>query len=67
VRPCSCTIHFAIAKIRRDMEATEKNILISVLEREPLAEAWVDIEGKNVEQILDIPADYKYRGVPVTV
>lgn len=49
------------------MEATEKNILISVLEREPHAEAWVHIEGKNVEQILDILADYKYRGVPVAV
>lgn len=58
---------FTIAQIRRDMEVTEKQILTNVLERKPLAEVWVDIERQTVERILNIPTDYKYRGIPVAI
>jgi hypothetical protein len=49
------------------MEVTEKRILTNVLERKPLAEVWVDLERQTVERILDIPTDYKYRGIPVAI
>lgn len=60
-------IIFTTAQIRSDKETTGKSILTSVVERKPLAEVWVDLKTQTVEQILDIPADYKYRGVPVAI
>lgn len=58
-------IIFTTAQIRSVKQATGKSILASVVERKPLAEVWVDLEAQTVEQILDIPTDYKYRGVSV--
>lgn len=43
------------------------SILTEILEREPLLEVWVDLEQHTVTQILDIPENYKYRGIPVAV
>ncbi|WP_313075360.1 hypothetical protein [Lacrimispora sp.] len=60
-------IIFTTAQMRDDKEAIGKSILTSVVERKPLAEVWVDLEAQTVEQILDIPTDYKYRGVPVAI
>jgi hypothetical protein len=60
-------IIFTIAQLRGDKESTGKSILTSAVECKPLAEVWVDLEAQAVEQILDIPTDYKYRGVPVAI
>jgi hypothetical protein len=60
-------IIFTTAQIRSDKEATGKSILTSAVERKSLAEVWVNLEAQTVEQILDIPTDYKYRGVPVAI
>jgi hypothetical protein len=48
-------------------DAAGKDILTNVSEREPLAEVWVDLKAQSVTQILEIPEDYKYRGIPVAV
>ncbi len=58
-------IIFTTADIRESTEASGKNILSNVLEREPLVEVWVDLNEQKVVQILPIPKDYIYQGVPV--
>ncbi len=53
--------------VQCDGNPAGKDILTSVREREPLAEVWVDLMEHRVTRILDIPVDYKYRGIPVPV
>ncbi len=53
--------------VRCEGNPAGKDILTSVREREPLAEVWVDLMEHRVTRILDIPVDYKYRGIPVPV
>jgi protein-S-isoprenylcysteine O-methyltransferase Ste14 len=48
-------------------EATGKAILSKVKEREPIIEALVDLKKQAVTQVSDIPAQYKYRGIPVAI
>ncbi len=60
-------IIFTKADIRRDAEVSGKEILSNVLEREPIVEVWVDLDENTVVQILEIPDDYKYQGIPVAV
>jgi hypothetical protein len=38
-----------------------------IREREPLAEVWVNAAEARVTRVLDIPNNYKYRGIPVAV
>jgi protein-S-isoprenylcysteine O-methyltransferase Ste14 len=52
----------------RDVQkAMGKHILLQAMEREPLAEAWVDLKKLAVTRLLEIPDNYKYRGIPVAV
>lgn len=55
------------AILRDNVDAAGKEILTQVLEREPLLEVWVDLEKHTVTQILEIPENYKYRGIPVAI
>jgi protein-S-isoprenylcysteine O-methyltransferase Ste14 len=58
---------FTAAEIRGDSGASGKDILTSVIARTPLLEVWVDLNEQKVIQTLDIPEDYKYKGIPVAV
>jgi len=58
---------FTIVEIRGNSEAIGKDILTSVVSRTPLLEVWVDLNEQIVVQTLDIPVDYKYKGLPVAV
>lgn len=60
-------IIFTEAKIRGNKNVVGKEILTNVLTREPLIEVWVDLRDKKVIQVLEIPDDYKYQGIPVAV
>lgn len=51
----------------RNSDASGTSIFTEILEREPLLEVWVDLEQHAVTQILDIPENYKYRGIPVAI
>lgn len=55
------------AILRDSSETGGKVILSNILEREPLVEILVDLEQHTVTQILGIPENYKYRGIPVAV
>lgn len=58
---------FTMAEIRGEKNVIGKDILTNVLKREPLIEVWIDLREQKVIQVLDIPDDYKYRGIPVAV
>lgn len=60
-------IIFTKAILRDSADVSGKEILTQVLEREPLLEVWVDLEKHTVTQILEIPEDYKYHGIPVAI
>ena len=60
-------IIFTIAEIRGNTEAIGKEIVTTVLTREPLIEVWIDLDEQMVIQVLEIPDDYKYQGIPVAV
>lgn len=55
------------AILREGSQAGGKAILSNILEREPLAEIRINLSQHTVTQILDIPENYKYRGIPVAV
>ena len=56
---------FTAVEVRGDEKG--KDILTGVSEREPLCEVWVDLNTRTVTQVLEIPEDYKYKGIPVAV
>lgn len=55
------------AVLRNNSDTSGRNILTYTIERQPLTEIWVDLNSRKVTQILEIPEDYKYRGIPVAI
>jgi hypothetical protein len=47
--------------------AAGKDILQNVRLRQPILEVWVDLNTQTVTQVLDVPEDYMYQGIPVAV
>jgi len=60
-------IVFTEAEIRKGKTAAGKAILTNVMARQPLAEVWVNVREQKVIQVLEIPVDYQFKGVPVAV
>lgn len=44
-----------------------RDILYNLSSRLPIVEVWVDLQENKITKILDIPEDYKYKGIPVAV
>jgi len=60
-------IIFTSVETRGNVTVTGKEILTNVMTRNPLLEVWVDLRENVVTQILEIPENYKYKGIPVAV
>ena len=60
-------IIFTSVETRGNENVTGKEILANVMTRSPLLEVWVDLRENMVTQILEIPEEYKYKGIPVAV
>lgn len=43
------------------------DLLTNVHSREPIAEIWIDLSKKQVTQVLDMPDNIRYEGVPVAI
>jgi hypothetical protein len=60
-------IIFTSVKTKGNVNVNGKEILKNVMTKTPLLEVWVDLNNNKITQILEIPEDYKYKGIPVTV
>lgn len=43
------------------------NLLTNIYARDPIAEIWINLSTKQVTQILDMPENIRYEGVPVAI
>jgi len=53
--------------LRDSRTGTTSHLLTNVHTLDAIAEVWVDISGQRVTQILDIPEEIKYDGIPVAI
>lgn len=51
----------------RTPTAVGHEIITQTMDREPLAEIWVDMKQQRVTKILSIPENYQYRNIPVAL
>lgn len=43
------------------------DLLTNIHSREPITEIWIDLSKKQVTQVLDMPDNIRYEGVPVAI
>ena len=53
--------------ITRDNNIPIESLLTNVHTREPLVEVWVDLSTQSIIQILDMPENLMFEGIPVAI
>ncbi len=58
-------IIFTVAHFGPGQSADGRGILLRALHKSPVAEVWINRQTREVERVMEPPAQFFYEGIPV--